>query len=105
MNHVMLCLTTAPDAATAKSLAQGLLQAKLAACVSTLPGVESTYWWEGKLETSAEFLLLIKTTSAQVESLKSFISTHHPYDTPELLCLPIADGLEKYLNWVHKETT
>lgn len=104
MNQVMLCLTTAPDAATAKSLAQGLLQAKLAACVSTLPGVESMYWWQGQLETSAEFVLLIKTTADQIESLKTFVTTHHPYDTPELLCLPIADGLEKYLSWVREET-
>jgi len=62
------------------------------------------YWWEGELETSAEFLLLIKTTADQVDSLKSFITEQHPYDTPELLCLPIANGLEKYLKWVRDET-
>lgn len=104
MKSVMLCLTTVPDAATAKSLSAGLLNARLAACVSTLPGAESMYWWEGKLETSAEFVLLIKTTDGLIEPLKGFITTHHPYDTPELLCLPIADGLEKYLNWVARET-
>lgn len=104
MNSVMLCLTTAPDAATAKSLAEGFLNARLAACVSTLPGAESMYWWEGKLETSAEFVLMIKTTADLIAQLKEFITAHHPYDTPELLCLPIADGLEKYLKWVHQET-
>lgn len=104
MSHVMLCLTTAPDALAAKSLSEGLLNARLAACVSTLPGAESMHWWEGKLETSAEFLLLIKTTADLTGQLKEFITAHHPYDTPELLCLPIADGLEKYLKWVHQET-
>lgn len=104
MNHVILCLTTAPDAITAKSLSEGLLNARLAACVSTLPGAESMYWWEGKLETSAEFVLLIKTTADLIDQLKAFITTHHPYDTPELLCLPIAAGLEKYLQWVQQET-
>jgi periplasmic divalent cation tolerance protein len=104
MKSVMLCLTTAPDAATAKSLSTGLLNARLAACVTTLPGAESMYWWEGKLEASVEFVLLIKTTADLTDPLKQFITAHHPYDTPELLCLPIADGLEKYLKWVQQET-
>lgn len=104
MSNVMLCLTTAPDATTAKSLSEGLLNARLAACVSTLPGAESMYWWEGKLETSAEFVLLIKTTADLTGQLKEFITAHHPYDTPELLCLPIADGLVSYLNWIERET-
>ena len=100
MTGITLALTTAPDASSAAQLARGLVEGKLAACVTQLPGAQSLYWWEGKIESATEILLLIKTTEEKVEEIKTFLISHHPYDTPELICLPVAAGLEKYLSWV-----
>lgn len=100
---VVLCLTTAPDDSIGRRISSGLLEQRLAACVSMLPAMQSMYWWEGKIETAAECLLLIKTTSQQIPAIKEFLHQHHPYDTPELLCFAASDGLENYLNWVRKE--
>lgn len=100
--HIAFC--TAEDEASASKLAQGLLTARLAACVNLLPGVRSHYWWQGKLESSTEVLMVIKTTADRVDALKAFVSEHHSYDTPEFLVLPVSDGLERYLAWMEKET-
>jgi periplasmic divalent cation tolerance protein len=104
MHHVCVALCTAPNPSQAESLAQALLASRLAACVSLLPGMHSLYWWQGQVESANEVLLIIKTTVDQVEALKASITEHHPYDTPELLVLPVSDGLERYLAWVQKET-
>jgi periplasmic divalent cation tolerance protein len=95
-----VALVTAPDLETARKLAQAVLQAHLAACVNLLPGLESHYWWQGKLENATEGLMLLKTTPAKREALQQLIISQHPYDTPEFLVLPIAAGSEKYLAWL-----
>lgn len=101
---LVLCLTSAPDSSTARQLSVGLLEQHLAACVSTLPTAQSMYWWEGKIETADEYLLLIKTTAHRIAEIKTFLNQCHPYDVPELICLEATDGLEDYLGWVRKET-
>lgn len=93
-------LVTAPDLKAARKLARAALEARLAACVNLVPRVESHYWWQGKIETSGEALLLIKTSGSRLADLERLILSAHPYGTPEFLILPIARGNKRYLKWV-----
>jgi periplasmic divalent cation tolerance protein len=98
---VVLC--TCPDRATAESLAQSLVEKSFAACVNVLDGVSSFYDWEGRIESDAEVLLVIKTSREMFEELSGFIKREHPYDVPEIVFLPIELGSREYLDWM-KET-
>lgn len=104
MTEVCIAFCTAEDEPSANALAHGMLEARLAACVNLLPGIASLYWWQDKVQSSNEVLMLIKTTADRVAELKAFVTEHHSYDTPELLVLPASDGLARYLAWVQKET-
>lgn len=104
MTNTLLCLSSAPDIETARMLTQRILERRAAACVSLLTGAESHYWWEGKIESAQEIMLLIKTSASAIEQLKAVLREHHPYDTPELICVDISTGLERYLEWLQKET-
>lgn len=101
--HVIV-YSTAPSADVASKVASALVNARLAACVSTVPGVTSTYWWEGKVETGQEHLLMIKTRAELVEELTKKVTEIHPFDTPEVVALPIVGGLGKYLEWIDQST-
>jgi periplasmic divalent cation tolerance protein len=96
----VLMLVTAPDLKTARKLAKVALQARLVACANLLPKIESHYWWQGKLERGAEILILFKTTRAKLTALEKLILVHHPYDTPELIALPLTAGNQRYLDWL-----
>ncbi|MBI5388476.1 MAG: divalent-cation tolerance protein CutA [Verrucomicrobia bacterium] len=93
-------LVTAPDLKTARRLAQSALGSRLVACANLVPRIESHYWWQGKLETGAEVLLLFKTTKAKLAALEELILSEHPYDTPEFVVLPVEGGTKRYLDWV-----
>jgi len=93
-------LVTTPDRRTARRLAKAALQARLAACVNIVPGLESHYWWRGKLESGRETLLLLKTRSSRLAGLEALILAEHPSETPEFLALPVRGGSEKYLAWL-----
>ena len=95
-----LVLVTAPDSRTARALARAVLRERLAACVNLVPGLESHYWWRGKLELGKEFLLLIKTTRRRLAALEKRIIAEHPYDTPEFIVLPLTAGNARYLAWL-----
>lgn len=95
-----LVLVTAPDLPTARRLAGAALEARLIACANLVPKLESHYWWQGKLASSAEVLLLMKTTAARLPALERLILAQHPYDTPEIITLPLAKGTPKYLAWL-----
>ncbi|WP_430392379.1 divalent-cation tolerance protein CutA [Dyella sp. 20L07] len=97
---VLLCYCTCPDAASAHQLADALVREGLAACVNHLPGIRSTYLWEGKVTTDSEELLLIKTTEARFPALKERLLALHPYELPELIAVPVAHGHDAYLDWV-----
>jgi periplasmic divalent cation tolerance protein len=98
-------LVTAPDLKTARSLAQAVLQERLAACVNIVPRIESHYWWQDKLERGAEVLLVLKTTKPKLVALEKAILARHPYDTPEFIALPLSAGSRRYLDWVAAETS
>lgn len=99
-----LVLSSAPDMESARTIAGVLLDRKLAACVSLVPGAESHYVWEGKREQTAEVLILIKAPTAHWPKLRDEILAVHPYDCPEILQLDLSDGLPKYLEWLFQST-
>lgn len=99
-----LVMVTAPDLPCARKLGQAALQARAAACVSWLPNLESHYWWQGKMESSQEILMLFKTTRQKLPTLEKIIIENHPYDTPEILALKLDAGSAKYLTWLGETT-
>ena len=97
-------LVTAPDLKTARRLARAALGERLAACANVIPGLESHYWWQGKIESSREVLILFKTRAACLRKLERLILDGHPYDTPEFVVLQLSAGSERYLAWLARET-
>jgi periplasmic divalent cation tolerance protein len=98
--RVSLVLVTAPDLNTARKLAKAALEKRLAACANLIPGLESHYWWQGKLAKDSEVLLLFKTTNSRLNALEKLIISKHPYDTPEFVAFPLSRGNRRYLDWV-----
>lgn len=101
---VLLCYCACPDVASAERLAEMLVNEQLAACVSRLPGVHSTYRWEGSVTTEREELLLIKTRAGCFDALRGRLLELHPYDVPELIAVPVSHGHAAYLDWVRHST-
>jgi periplasmic divalent cation tolerance protein len=99
-NAVAVALCSCPDRETASRIAQSLVSEQLAACVSQIPGVESVYFWDGRLQTDPEILLMIKTTFGALPALEERIKALHPYELPELVAIRSAGGSAAYLNWV-----
>ena len=95
-----LVFVTAPDLDVARRLARLALEARLVACANLLPQVASHYWWQGRLESAAEVLLLFKTTRARLKSLEELVLANHPYDTAEFVTVPLAGGSGRYLDWI-----
>ena len=100
----LLVLSTAEKLAEAEQIAQVLVGERLAACVNLLPQIDSRYWWEGKIQSGQEVLMLIKTTSARLPALTRRIKALHSYTTPEVIALPIVGGSADYLNWLTSST-
>jgi periplasmic divalent cation tolerance protein len=101
----LLAITTLPDPESAVKIGKILVDARLAACVHVMPLGQSVYRWQGRVEQAVEVTLLIKTTAVRYEELVATLRDHHPYDLPELIAFPIAQGLETYLNWIDDETS
>ena len=101
---LLLILTTAPDRETATLLAKSLVEQRLAACVNILPQATSVYEWKGKLELSDESLLLIKSTQENYTAVETALRAEHPYELPEILAVPVEQGLQGYLDWVERCT-
>ncbi len=101
MNILVLC--TCPDDASAGRLADALVIEKLAACVNALPGLRSTYVWQGEVCRDAEVLLVIKTTRERFTALEARVLELHPYEVPEIIALPIEAGHKPYLDWLQRQ--
>lgn len=101
---VVVLVTTASQDEAAK-IADQVVRSHLAACASTIPTLRSTYWWEGKIITDQESLLLIKTTADKFNSLEETIRKIHSYKVPEIIAIPVSQGYPPYLEWVQQETS
>ena len=104
-SDIFVALVTAPDAETARMLARAALEARLVACANLVTGIESHYWWQGKIESACEVLVIFKTTSLKLAQLEKLILEKHPYDTPEFITLSVTSGAEKYLSWIRQSAT
>jgi periplasmic divalent cation tolerance protein len=104
MTDFLIALTTCPSPESADTLATTLVGEGLAACVTQLPGVQSTYLWQGKLQTDREIQLVIKTTQQQWPTLAARLTALHPYEVPELIAIPVCAGSQSYLDWVRQNT-
>lgn len=104
MTDVLVVLVTTPSAEVAAELARALVEARLAACGSVVPGLRSIYRWEGQVHDEVEALLVLKTTRDRFEALRDELLRRHPYEVPEVLALPVEAGAERYLAWVAGET-
>ena len=93
---------TAPDAEVAERIARRLVGDRLAACVQQVPGLTSTYVWEGEVEQASEVLLLVKTTAGAFEAVCAAVTAVHPYDVPEILAFPVTAALGSYERWVEE---
>lgn len=100
----LLILTNVPDRAVAEKLARALVEARAAACVNILPAGHSIYRWRERVEQADEIPLLIKSTAANYAAVEEIVRAQHPYDVPELVAIPITQGLPAYLDWLAQET-
>jgi periplasmic divalent cation tolerance protein len=95
---IVLC--TVPDAATGETLAHALMETRLAACVNVLPGLISIYRWQGQVQRDSESLLIAKTRRDCFADLCTTLRELHPYELPEIIAVPVIDGLPDYLSWI-----
>ena len=100
MTDKRIVLSTAGSAEEAREIARHLVEKQLAACVNIVPHIESIYRWQGKVESSREWLLVIKTTSERFGAVRAAIMDMHSYDLPECIALAIEDGSPDYLDWI-----
>lgn len=100
MTDKRIALSTAGSEDEARKIAHHLVEHQLAACVNIVPRVESIYRWQGKVESSAEWLLLIKTTAEKFSEVRDAIAELHSYDLPECIAIAIEDGSAEYLAWI-----
>jgi periplasmic divalent cation tolerance protein len=101
----IVLLTTVANADEGVTLVRALLERRLIACGTLLPGARSLYRWEGKVADESEVVLLLKTRSAVVHAIERAFAELHPYKVPELLALSVTTGLDKYVDWINAETS
>ena len=98
---VVIFITTSTKK-EAKKISNNLLKEKLVSCVNIIKGVNSHFWWKGKIESANEVLLIAKTESRFFNDIVKIVKTLHSYEVPEIIALPIIDGNKDYLNWISK---
>jgi periplasmic divalent cation tolerance protein len=103
MKSYIQVTTTAETKDQAQTIAQHLVEAKLAACVQIIGPINSIYRWKGKVENAQEWLCLIKTQDDLYDKVEAAIKSQHPYETPEIIAVPIVKGSKKYLKWIDDE--
>lgn len=99
-----ICFVTVGDRETAGKITEGLLKERLAACVSAVPGLESSYWWKDRIEKSSEILLIVKSRRTLREDIIQFVKRHHPYTVPETVFTRIDGASQDYLDWLGANT-
>lgn len=101
----VVVLTTVANTDEAATLIHALLDRRVIACGTMVPGARSLYRWEGKVADEAEIVIFLKTRSAMLHALEKAFAELHPYKVPELLALSASSGLEKYVAWINAETS
>ena len=96
--------TTTDSRAAAEDLTRSAVTARVAACGQVVGPMTSVYWWQGKIDDAAEWLVLFKTTAERSEALVEHLRAHHTYDVPEIIVTPVIGGNPAYLRWVGEET-
>lgn len=105
MNEPVEVRVTTDSQEEAEKICTAVVAGRVAACAQITAPIRSTYWWEGKIETAVELMILMKTTSERLDELVEVVRANHSYDTPEIVAVPITGGLADYLTWITTETT
>jgi periplasmic divalent cation tolerance protein len=101
---ILVILVTVGNEKEAIRIGEGMVRARLAACANIVLGVQSIYHWKGKVVKAQETLLILKSTKTRYRALEKAIKAMHTYETPEIIALPVKEGLDRYIGWVHSET-
>jgi periplasmic divalent cation tolerance protein len=104
MSGFIVVLVTASSPGEGGSIAATLVERRLCACVNMIPGIRSTYWWEGEVRHDDEVLLLCKAREEDFDRIERVVKETHSYDVPEIIALPVSGGSRKYLDWLFAET-
>ncbi|HOJ43034.1 MAG TPA: divalent-cation tolerance protein CutA [Syntrophorhabdaceae bacterium] len=104
MEEYLQIYTTSDKIEVAETISERLINERLAACVQVLGPIKSIYWWQGKIETSNEWICIIKSKKGLYKQIEDTIKSLHHYDVPEIIAVPIVMGSEDYLKWVRHET-
>ena len=99
-----IVLTTCGSKEEAEKIARALVERRLATCVNIVPGIESVYRWQGKVESETEWMLVIKTTAGRFEAVREAIREMHSYDLPECIMISIEGGSPEYLKWIEENS-
>lgn len=102
--QVLVILVTAENRQEAVRIGEEMVNAKLAACANIISGIQSIYRWKGKVVKAQEVLLILKSTKPRYRALEKAIKAIHTYETPEIIALPVKQGLARYIGWVQSET-
>jgi periplasmic divalent cation tolerance protein len=105
MKEYIQVSTTTEKREDANRVARTLVEKRLAACVQVIGPIKSTYWWEGKIEEADEWLCLMKTRRDLYRQVEKTLKAIHPYEVPEIIAVPLAEGIEAYLRWIEEETS
>jgi periplasmic divalent cation tolerance protein len=103
MSKFIKIITTVEKIQDAERIVKNLLEKRLAGCTQIIGPIKSTYWWKGNIETSQEYLVFIKSRQGLYEEIENSIKENHPYETPEIICIPILMGSKEYFQWLEDE--
>jgi len=103
MQNLRIVFISIP-AEEANAIARGIVENRHAPCVNIIPKTETFYWWNNEVKHDNEALLIVKTTQLALDRLIRFVREEHPYEIPEIITVPVSEGLPEYLNWIMEET-
>ena len=103
MTEKILVLSNCGSEEEARRVARALVEARVAACVNIVPGIQSVYHWQGAIQEDSEWMLVIKSTRSMFDSLSAELRKIHSYQVPEVLAIPIIAGDQNYLDWMDRE--
>ncbi len=103
-DRFVIILATCSSKQEAERIAASILKKRLAACGNIVDGVRSRFWWQGKIDSASEVLLMFKTRLTNFKRIEKEIKRIHSYEVPEIIALPIVAGSKEYLGWIEKVT-